>query len=103
MRKTEWVRIAEEFEASGLTQRAFAKRRGMSLGTLQSGVYGTRRQAGMERTEPLRLLPVQVVAAPGAEYLLEVVATSDARVRFAAGTDVEYVARSVPVRRMLSG
>ncbi|WP_158619480.1 hypothetical protein [Corallococcus sp. AB011P] len=44
----------------------------------------------------MRLLPVQVAASPAAtESLLEVVAASGARVRFAAGTDVAYVARLV--------
>ena len=33
--KPEWVRVVEEYEASGLTQKRFAQRRGMSLTTLQ--------------------------------------------------------------------
>ncbi|MCY1074304.1 hypothetical protein [Archangium lansingense] len=36
--KPEWVRVAEEYEASGLTQREFAERRSMTLSTLQSWV-----------------------------------------------------------------
>ncbi|WP_255442551.1 hypothetical protein [Corallococcus sp. Z5C101001] len=44
----------------------------------------------------MRLLPVQVGTSPDAtECLLEVVAASGARVRFAVGTDVAYVARLV--------
>jgi hypothetical protein len=94
--KQEWVRIAEEFEASGLTQREFAERRAMSLGTLQSWVYRRRRQAGAVRVESIRMLPVQVAAVPAVSgTMLEVVAPSGARVRFAAGTDVEYVAHLV--------
>jgi DNA-binding transcriptional regulator YiaG len=92
--KLEWFRVVEEFEASGLTQREFAERRSMSLGTLQSWVYRRRRQA--PRAEAVRLLPVQVAAAPSVSgAMLEVVSVGGARVRFAAGTDVEYVARLV--------
>ncbi len=36
--KPEWVRVAEEYEESGLTQREFAERRGMTLST--RGVRG---------------------------------------------------------------
>ncbi|WP_158617800.1 hypothetical protein [Corallococcus sp. CA049B] len=44
----------------------------------------------------MRLLPVQVSSAPeAAESVLEVVTASGARVRFAVGTDVAYVARLV--------
>ncbi|WP_223644095.1 IS66 family insertion sequence element accessory protein TnpB [Corallococcus sp. EGB] len=93
--KPEWARIAEAFEASGQTQREFALAHGMRLSTLQSWVYRHRRSAP-SRAEAVRLLPVRVASAPAApESLLEVVATSGARVRFAVGTDVGYVARLV--------
>ena len=93
--KPDWARVAEAFEASGQTQREFALARGVRLSTLQSWVY-RRRRAEPVRGEPVRLLPVQV-AAPvrPAEQVLEVVAASGARVRFAVGTDVGYVARLV--------
>ncbi|NNC18611.1 IS66 family insertion sequence element accessory protein TnpB [Corallococcus exiguus] len=93
--KPEWESVAEAFEASGLTQREFAQQRGVRLSTLQSWVY-RRRRAATARGEPVRLLPVQVATAPVAsESVLEVVAASGARVRFAVGTDVAYVARLV--------
>ncbi|NPC72378.1 IS66 family insertion sequence element accessory protein TnpA [Corallococcus exiguus] len=93
--KPEWARIAEAFEASGQTQREFALARGVRLSTLQSWVYRARRSAP-SRVEPVRLLPVQVATTPAApESLLEVVAASGARVRFAVGTDVAYVASLV--------
>jgi len=57
--KPEWLRVAEEFEASGLTQREFAGRRGLRLSTLQSWVYRRRRQASITAEPPVRLLPVQ--------------------------------------------
>ncbi|MCY1030679.1 IS66 family insertion sequence element accessory protein TnpB [Corallococcus sp. BB11-1] len=95
MEKPEWARVAEAFEASGQTQREFALARGVRLSTLQSWVY-RRRRAATARVEPVRLLPVQVATAPMAsESVLEVMAASGARVRFAVGTDVAYVARLV--------
>lgn len=93
--KPEWTRVAEAFEASGQTQREFALARGVRLSTSQSWVYRHRRSAS-SRAEPVRLLPVHVATSPEAtEPLLEVVAASGARVRFAIGTDVAYVARLV--------
>ncbi|WP_141329159.1 IS66 family insertion sequence element accessory protein TnpB [Myxococcus sp. AB025B] len=93
--KPEWARVAEAFEASGLTQQEFASQRGLRLSTLQSWVYRCRRQRA-RKGEPVRLLPVEVagVAQPSAA-LLEVEMASGARLRFASGTDVEYVARLV--------
>ncbi|WP_404365607.1 IS66 family insertion sequence element accessory protein TnpA [Corallococcus coralloides] len=93
--KPEWAHVAEAFEASGQTQREFAAAHGMRLSTLQSWVY-RRRRAAPSRADAVRLLPVQVATAPeAAESVLEVVAASGARVRFAVGTDVAYVARLV--------
>jgi hypothetical protein len=94
--KPEWLRIAEEFEASGQTQREFAGRRGLRLSTLQSWVYRRRRQGSEVAEPPVRLLPVQVSRAPASDAAsLEVVLGSGVRVRFSPGTDVDYVARLV--------
>ena len=97
--KPEWVRVAEEYEASGLTQREFAERRGMTLSTLQSWVYRRGRQQRASPAQPVRILPVQVMTATapvaGMGESLEVLLGSGERVRFVAGTDVEYVARLV--------
>lgn len=40
----EWFQVAEEFEASDLTQKEFSARRGVRLSTLQSWVYRRRRE-----------------------------------------------------------
>jgi transposase len=94
--KPEWLRVAEEFEASGLTQREFAGRRGLRLSTLQSWVYRRRRQVSAAAEPPVRLLPVQVSGAPATEEAaLEVVLPRGVRVRVASGMDVDYVARLV--------
>ena len=93
----EWLRTAEQFEASGLTQREFAQSRGLRLSTLQSWVYRRRRQVSTEAPPPVRLLPVQVSPAPLAAEgeRVEVTTASGLRVRFSPGTDVDYVARLV--------
>ena len=94
--KPEWLRVAEEFEASGQTQREFAERRGLRLSTVQSWVYRRRRQERAGAEPPVRLLPVQVSGAPASEAMtLEVLTAVGARVRFSPGTDVDYVARLV--------
>ncbi|MCY1016968.1 IS66 family insertion sequence element accessory protein TnpA [Pyxidicoccus sp. MSG2] len=94
--KPEWARVAEEFEASGQTQREFAESRSLRLSTLQSWVYRRRRQVRTEVEPPVRLLPVEVSGAPVVEGVpLEVLTVGGARVRFASGTDVDYVARLV--------
>jgi hypothetical protein len=95
--KPEWLRVAEEFEASGLTQREFAGRRGLRLSTVQSWVYRRRRQVSTGAEPPVRLLPVQVSSAPVAseDASVEVALTGGMRVRFSPGTDVDYVARLV--------
>ncbi|WP_438616961.1 IS66 family insertion sequence element accessory protein TnpA [Myxococcus xanthus] len=62
MSKPEWLRVAEAFETSRLTQKEFSHQRCMRLSTLQSWMYWRRRQeAG--KTEPVRLLPVEVAGA----------------------------------------
>ena len=95
MSKSEWWRVAEAFEASGLTQKDFSAQRGVRLSTLQSRVYRRRRQQP-GKAATVRLLPVEVagVSQPSTA-LLEVELASGARLRFASGTDVEYVARLV--------
>ncbi|RJS14313.1 IS66 family insertion sequence hypothetical protein [Corallococcus sp. H22C18031201] len=93
--KQEWLRVAESFEASGLTQKEFTQQRGVRLSTLQSWVYRRRRQqTGIAETGcPL---PVEVAGVEQpSTALLEVVLANGARLRFAFGTDVEYVARLV--------
>lgn len=40
----DWVRVVEEYEKSGLTQRGFAERRGIGLSTLVRAVGRVRRE-----------------------------------------------------------
>ena len=94
--KPEWLRVAEEFEASGQTQREFAGRQELRLSTLQSWVYRRRRQVGAGAESPVRLLPVQLSRMPASDAAwLEVTLGSGVRMRFSPGTNVDYVARLV--------
>lgn len=94
--KPQWVRIAEQFEHSGLTQKQFAQQQGLPLSSVQSWIYRRRRQVAAPSAPPMRLLPVEV-AAPAVSSVgkVEVLTASGARVSFAMGTDVSYVARLV--------
>ena len=88
--------MAEEFEASGQTQRECAGRRGLRLSTLQSWVYRRRRQVGAGAERPVRLVPVQMGSTPVLDKVaLEVVLPRGVRVQVTSGSDVDYVARLV--------
>ena len=94
--KPQWVRIAEQFEQSGLTQKQFAQQQGLRLSTVQSWIYRRRRQASRGPVPPVRLLPVEVSSTPVAESgSLEVITARGVRLRVPAGADVDYVARLV--------
>src|SRR5689334_9633590 len=107
--KPKWMRVAEEWAASGQTQREFAARLGMPVGTLAGWVHRRKRRSGQEAAvakssrqgaeggEPMRLLPVQVTqgVAPSASGFVEVVTPRGVRVHVAVGTAPEYVARLV--------
>jgi hypothetical protein len=91
--KPQWIRVAEQFEQSGLTQKQFAQQQGLPLSTVQSWIYRRRRQASGGSVPPVRLLPVEVSSTPVAEQgRLEIITAQGARVSVAVGTDVEYVA-----------
>lgn len=54
-----WTTAITEFERSGLTQEAFAARRGVSVGTLRGWIYRLRQ----ERKASVSLVPVRVIAS----------------------------------------
>ncbi len=87
-----WVKLIEEFTASGLSQREFAERQQLSLATLQFWIYKLRREA------KARFVPVHVVAstaptARGPESgSIEVATRSGLLLRFGAGIDPKYIA-----------
>lgn len=92
--KPQWLRIAEQFEHSGLTQKEFAQQHELRLSTLQSWIYRRRRQAPAQPAPPVRLVPVEVAQAR-VPPVVEVLTVGGVRVRCQVGTDVDYVAQLV--------
>ena len=87
-----WVKLIEEFGASGLSQREFAEQKQVSLATLQFWIYKLRREV------KARFVPVHVVASPAptardaASASVEVVTRSGHLLRFGAGVEPGYIA-----------
>lgn len=88
----EWARLVEESRQSGMSQAAFCRGHGISVGALQ---YWTRkfREEGFSASEhgSIRLLPVEATS-PLAEEGVEVLMPSGVQLRFPAGTEAAYVA-----------
>ncbi|MGE6761423.1 IS66 family insertion sequence element accessory protein TnpA [Corallococcus interemptor] len=81
--KLAWLRGAEEFEASGQTLHKFARRRGLSLSTLQAWGNRRSRQARVAAESLVRMLPVQVSSTQAlAKANLEVVRARELEVHF---------------------
>jgi len=95
-RPAEWLKLIEEFRASGLPQEEFCARHDLSLSTLQFWLYQKSRRS--RRSTPT-FLPVEVVASPAPHArdgeLVEVALRSGAVVRFSTGTDTRYIAELV--------
>jgi hypothetical protein len=112
--RARWKKLVADFEASDLSQREFARERGISFSNLRNWIYRLRQESrplvtdGAElpaqapkvapAKEGSRLVPVRVVAsAPKARrevpesQLLELALPSGARLRFPAGTDLKYL------------
>ena len=89
-----WVKLIEEFGASGLSQREFAEQKAVSLATLQFWIYKLRREV------KARFVPVHVdvLASPAptargaASASVEVVTRSGHLLRFGAGVEPRYIA-----------
>jgi hypothetical protein len=112
--RARWKKLVADFEASDLSQREFARERGISFSNLRNWIYRLRQESrplvtegaelptqapkGEPAKEGSRLVPVRVVAsAPKARreapasQLLELALPSGARLRFSAGTDLKYL------------
>ena len=90
-RREHWRRVVAEFEASGLSQRAFWESRGLSRSTFQKWVR--RFRCGQPAGGQLQVLEVQVVDdAPQAGGELEVMLAGAHSLWFPVGTDPRYVA-----------
>jgi hypothetical protein len=91
----EWKQLVAEFEASGLQQKEFVARHGLSLGAFQYRLY-RKAQRRSERTSPrAAFLPVEVVASaappPRDGGLLELALPRGLLLRFPVGTDTSYL------------
>jgi len=112
--RTRWTKLVADFEVSELSQREFASERGISLSNLRYWIYRLRKESrplvtetversgqGPERggeAEGSRLVPVHVVASAAkprwkedGAALLELDLPSGTRLRFPAGTDLNYL------------
>jgi len=116
--RARWTRLVSDYESADLSQREFAQERGVSLSNLRYWIYRLRKESrplvaeAAERSGQVpeqaapadgsRLVPVRVVASapkargavaqvPAGDGLLELVLPSGARLRFVAGTDVDYL------------
>jgi hypothetical protein len=117
--RARWAKLVDDFQATSLTQKEFAQERGISYSSLRNWIYRIRREArplgnGTEtsgkvsKQEPqkgdLRLIPVEMIAsapygAAKADAVgeLELVLASGSRLRFPAGTDIDYLRALVAV------
>jgi len=111
--RSKWTKVVADLEAADLSQREFAKERGVPLSNLRYWLYKLRRESRPLVTGPAeqvggvaehaapnggsRLLPVRVVASaapkarPGDAALLELALPSGAVLRFPVGADLEYL------------
>jgi len=105
-----WINQVADFETSGLSQRAYAEQKQISLSNLRYWMYKLRNESrplapeqaesAPEQRRPRRarrLLAVDVVASaapkarPPEDGMLELALPSGLRVRFHAGVDLEYL------------
>ncbi len=116
-----WTKVVAEFELSEMSQREYAERKEVDLSNLRYWIYKFRNESrplATEKRDPpvvaeraeqqapatappvaSRLLPVRVVASPAPKGagavegagLLELALPSGARLRFPAGTDLDYL------------
>jgi hypothetical protein len=84
-KERQWQRWIGEWQASGLSVRAFCERRGLTVASF----YAWRRVLQQRAAEKAAFVPVQVVAdaLPTQASILEVVLTDGRTVRVAPGFD----------------
>ncbi len=66
----EWKRLLEEYDRSGLTQKAFARREGINVHTLVAWLGRRRKAAGRASNKPVRFQELSL--SPRAAASLEV-------------------------------
>ena len=85
--------LVEQFDRSGLSQVAFARRKGLSLSTLRRWLERRRRQAGIAP----RFVPVSVAGAGLAAVGLELELAGDRRLHIPVDIDREALRALLPV------
>lgn len=97
---TEWLKLVEEFRRGDLEQKEFVEKHNISLGTFRYWLYRKAKAVQIESKPETKFLPVTVVASAAktrrqqpSEVVVEL--PSGAAVRFAIGTDTEYLAELV--------
>lgn len=102
----EWKQLVAEYEASGLRQKEFVARHGISLSTFQYWLYKKSQRASVllpESTGRPRaaFLPVEVVASPASQsragLMLALELPRGLLLHFPVGTDAEYLAHLLAV------
>jgi hypothetical protein len=91
-RRRDWAEVAEGWERSGKTQRAFALQRGVCLTTLQSWIYRRRRERSPSRLVEVRVAPAP---APATSSSAEIVLPQGIRVRVDVGTELAWASALV--------
>jgi hypothetical protein len=84
----EWREVVADFDASGLTQELFARKKGLKVGTFRSWVYKIRGASKEPRFVEL------VKSTPGGEtehVSRTTLLVGEVRVEFAERPEVEYV------------
>ena len=87
-----WVKLIEEFAASGLSQRDFAEQKQLALATLQFWIYKLRRES-KARFVPVHVLASAAPLARGVEASsLEVLTRAGHVLRFGPSAEPRYIA-----------
>ncbi len=86
--EAEWREVVADFDASGLTQEVFARRKGLKVGTFRSWVYKIRGASKEPRFVELVKSTPGVETKHGPKTTLLV---GEVRVEFAERPEAEYV------------
>ena len=92
----EWPNLIAEFRQSGLTQKEFVAKHDIPHSTFQYWLYVRTKRLSTDSKLSRKFLPMEVVASPAlkaraAAGFIEASLSSGVVIRFAVGTDANYV------------